>query len=89
MIMDAFYAHRVYMIERSLPATASLYHSNLLKIIRNDVCLRYSEKQAIRIYADLALKSARGRYSQQSPKGSPKQAVKPTLWQRLRAWAVR
>ncbi len=82
MIMDAFYAHRVDMIERSLPAIASLYHSNLLKIIRDDTTLKYSEKQAIRIYADLALQSARGRY----PQESPQQAVKPTLWQRFRAW---
>ena len=85
MIMDAFYAHRVNMIERSLPAIASLYHSNLLKIIRDDVCLKYSEKQAIRIYADLALQSAKDRY----PQGSPQQAVKPTLWQRFRALALR
>ena len=85
MIMDAFYAHRVNMIERSLPAIASLYHSNLLKIIRDDTTLNYSEKQAIRIYADLALQSALDRY----PQGSPQQAVKPTLWQRFRAWAVR
>ncbi len=84
MIMDAFYAHRVDMIERAfLPEIASLYHSNLLKIIRDDTTLNYNEKQAISIYADLALQSALDSY----PQGSPQQAVKPTLWQRLKAWA--
>lgn len=84
MIMNAFYAHRVDMIERALPEIASLYHSNLLIVLRNDFDLKYSEKQAIRIYADLALQSARGRF----PPGSPQQAVKPTLWQRFKAWAL-
>ncbi len=90
MIMDAFYAHRVEMIERAfLPEIASLYRSDLLKVLRDDTTLKFSEKEAIRIYADLALQASEARFKAWSTQGSHQRRAKATLWQRFRAWAGR
>ncbi len=89
MIMDYFYAHRVEMIERSSPEIASLYRSDLLKVLRDDTTLKFSEKEAIRIYADLALQASEARFKAWSTQGSHQRRAKATLWQRFRAWAGR
>jgi len=86
MNINAHYLHRIDMIRRSTPSIARLFHKALLKELRYDSTLKFSEKEVIREHAGLALLYSDKKHG---TVGDCEEAKPPrilSVWQRFKVW---